>query len=98
MAAGLAIARGFIEAMKGTITAANRYDRSGAVFTIRFPARADVRTLEKLVDSVNITTQDNHMWMVPFTADGDTFVKRLGDLHRLGRRETELIVSGLLKF
>jgi len=34
---GLAIARGFIEAMNGTITAANRTDRTGAVLTIRLP-------------------------------------------------------------
>ena len=34
---GLAISRGFIEAMHGTITAANRTDRGGAVFTIRLP-------------------------------------------------------------
>jgi two-component system, OmpR family, sensor histidine kinase KdpD len=34
---GLAISRGFIEAMNGTISAANRTDRSGAVFTIRLP-------------------------------------------------------------
>ena len=34
---GLAISRGFVEAMHGTITAANRTDRSGAVFTIRLP-------------------------------------------------------------
>jgi hypothetical protein len=31
---------------------------------------SDVRTLDKLVDGVHLTTQDNHMWMVPFTADG----------------------------
>ncbi|HEY5346631.1 MAG TPA: ATP-binding protein, partial [Rhizomicrobium sp.] len=31
---GLAIARGFMEAMGGTITAANRTDRGGAVFTL----------------------------------------------------------------
>ncbi|MDQ8727724.1 sensor histidine kinase KdpD [Bradyrhizobium sp. LHD-71] len=43
---GLAIARGFIEAMKGTITAANRYDRSGAAFIITFPIRAHVGSLE----------------------------------------------------
>src|SRR6202030_640693 len=30
---GLAISRGFVEAMRGTITAANRTDRPGAVFT-----------------------------------------------------------------
>ncbi len=35
---GLAISRGFVEAMGGTITAANHADRSGAIFTIRFPA------------------------------------------------------------
>jgi two-component system sensor histidine kinase KdpD len=34
---GLAISRGFIEAMGGTLTAANRPDRSGAVFTITLP-------------------------------------------------------------
>ena len=34
---GLAISRGFIEAMHGTITAANRTDRSGAAFTITLP-------------------------------------------------------------
>ena len=34
---GLAICRGFVEAMGGSITAANRIDRSGAVFTIRLP-------------------------------------------------------------
>src|SRR6516165_3271580 len=31
---GLAISRGFVEAMQGTISAANRTDRRGAVFTI----------------------------------------------------------------
>jgi two-component system sensor histidine kinase KdpD len=44
---GLAISRGFIEAMHGTITAANRSDRSGAVFAIRLPippARAQLDT------------------------------------------------------
>ena len=30
-------ARGFVEAMHGTITAANRTDRSGAIFAIRLP-------------------------------------------------------------
>jgi two-component system sensor histidine kinase KdpD len=34
---GLAIARGFVEAMGGSVTAANRSDRSGAVFTITLP-------------------------------------------------------------
>ena len=34
---GLAISRGFVEAMHGTIVAANRTDRSGAVFTISLP-------------------------------------------------------------
>ena len=40
---GLAIARGFVEAMGGTLTAANRVDGSGAVFTIALPVpkRAD---------------------------------------------------------
>ncbi|MDB5402571.1 MAG: histidine kinase [Rhodopila sp.] len=34
---GLAICRGFVEAMDGTISAANRTDRAGAVFTISLP-------------------------------------------------------------
>jgi two-component system sensor histidine kinase KdpD len=34
---GLAISRGFVEALGGTITAANRTDRAGAVFTISLP-------------------------------------------------------------
>ena len=37
---GLAVSRGFVEAMGGTVTAANRRDRSGAVFTITLPAPA----------------------------------------------------------
>src|SRR6185312_5340934 len=37
---GLAISRGFVEAMHGTIEAANRSDRSGAILTIRFPIPA----------------------------------------------------------
>ena len=39
-ALGLAISRGFVEAMHGTISAANRADRSGAVLTIRLPIPA----------------------------------------------------------
>jgi two-component system sensor histidine kinase KdpD len=34
---GLAISRGFVEAMHGTIVAANRTDRNGAMFTITLP-------------------------------------------------------------
>jgi two-component system sensor histidine kinase KdpD len=37
---GLAISRGFVEALHGTIVAANRTDRSGAVFTISLPIPA----------------------------------------------------------
>jgi len=33
-----AIAAGAVSAMGGTVTASNREDRSGAVFTIKFPA------------------------------------------------------------
>ena len=43
---GLAISRGFVEAMQGTITAANRSDRSGAVFTIRLPVPLVARQLD----------------------------------------------------
>jgi two-component system sensor histidine kinase KdpD len=38
---GLAISRGFIEAMGGTIRVANRFDRSGAVFTIEMPVPSE---------------------------------------------------------
>ncbi|HEX3500351.1 MAG TPA: sensor histidine kinase KdpD [Stellaceae bacterium] len=41
---GLAICRGFVEAMGGTITAANRSDRSGAVFTVMLPIPADTNS------------------------------------------------------
>jgi two-component system sensor histidine kinase KdpD len=34
---GLAISRGFVEALHGTIAAANRADRPGAVFTVTLP-------------------------------------------------------------
>jgi K+-sensing histidine kinase KdpD len=37
---GLAICRGFVEAICGTIAAANRLDRSGAIFTIELPIPA----------------------------------------------------------
>ena len=43
---GLAIARGFVEAMHGTITAANCTDRSGAMLTIRLPIPAATEALD----------------------------------------------------
>jgi two-component system sensor histidine kinase KdpD len=43
---GLAISRGFVEAMHGTIAAANRLDRSGAVLTIRLPIPAGTEALD----------------------------------------------------
>jgi two-component system sensor histidine kinase KdpD len=43
---GLAISRGFVEALHGIITAANRTDRSGAVFTIRMPVPAAAPKLD----------------------------------------------------
>src|SRR5437899_6297716 len=43
---GLAISRGFVEAMHGTISAANRTDRSGAVLTIRLPVPAKANRLD----------------------------------------------------
>ncbi|MBR1222763.1 sensor histidine kinase KdpD [Bradyrhizobium sp. U87765 SZCCT0131] len=43
---GLAISRGFVEAMHGTITAANRTDRHGAVLTIRLPIPKTSRALD----------------------------------------------------
>ena len=47
---GLPICRGFIEAMGGTIAAANRTDRSGAVFTIRLPVPDQEHLEEKWHD------------------------------------------------
>jgi two-component system sensor histidine kinase KdpD len=41
---GLAICRGFMNAMGGAITAANRADRSGAILTLRFPPELVVTT------------------------------------------------------
>jgi two-component system sensor histidine kinase KdpD len=43
---GLAIARGFVESLHGTIAAANRTDRSGAVLTIRLPIPAGTQALD----------------------------------------------------
>ncbi len=43
---GLAISRGFVEAMNGTIVAANRADGRGAVFTIRLPIAGEPRRLD----------------------------------------------------
>ena len=43
---GLAISRGFVEAMHGTISAANRVDRSGAVITISLPVPAAAGKLD----------------------------------------------------
>src|SRR5437660_157383 len=43
---GLAISRGFLEAVHGTISAANRADRSGAVITIRLPIPAASNALD----------------------------------------------------
>ena len=44
---GLPICRGFIEAMGGTITAGNRTDRSGAVFTTRLPKPNELPKLDE---------------------------------------------------
>jgi two-component system, OmpR family, sensor histidine kinase KdpD len=43
---GLAISRGFVEAMHGTIVAANRTDRSGAAFTISLPIPPECQRLD----------------------------------------------------
>ena len=44
---GLAICRGFVEAMGGTIVAANRPDRTGALFTIDLPVPTQARLEEE---------------------------------------------------
>ena len=43
---GLAISRGFVEAMHGTIVAANRPDRTGAMFTISLPIPRERQRLD----------------------------------------------------
>ena len=43
---GLAISRGFVESMGGSILAANRLDRSGAVFTITLPVPKPTERLD----------------------------------------------------
>ena len=43
---GLAISRGFVEAMGGSIIAANRSDRSGAIFTITLPVPEPTERLD----------------------------------------------------
>ena len=43
---GLAISRGFVEAMHGTMVAANRTDRSGAAFTITLPIPSERQKLD----------------------------------------------------
>jgi two-component system, OmpR family, sensor histidine kinase KdpD len=48
---GLAISRGFVEAMRGTISAANRTDRRGAVLTIRLPIPADTTAFSSEVET-----------------------------------------------
>ncbi|XP_030067660.1 katanin-interacting protein isoform X2 [Microcaecilia unicolor] len=35
----------------------------------------DSRTLDKLIDGTNITIDDNHMWLIPFTYGGDHTVR-----------------------
>jgi two-component system sensor histidine kinase KdpD len=44
---GLSICRGFVEAMGGTISAENRNDGTGAVFTVRFPKTNDIPKLDE---------------------------------------------------
>ena len=45
---GLAICRGFVEAMGGTISAANRSDGRGAVFSIRMPIPPEAHQMKVL--------------------------------------------------
>ncbi|TIM63684.1 ATP-binding protein, partial [Mesorhizobium sp.] len=42
---GLSISRGFVEAMGGRISATNRTDRPGAIFTIRMPVPQEIPDL-----------------------------------------------------
>jgi hypothetical protein len=41
----------------------------------------DKRTLDKVIDGVNVTTDDLHMWMVPFTPNASHLLEiDLGDV------------------
>jgi two-component system sensor histidine kinase KdpD len=40
---GLSVARGFVEAFGGTLSAANRLDRNGAIFTFRLPVEPEAK-------------------------------------------------------
>jgi two-component system sensor histidine kinase KdpD len=51
---GLAIVKGFVDAMGGSITAANRSDGSGAIFTIRLPT-AFYRISDNLADATSLS-------------------------------------------
>ena len=46
---GLAICRGYVEAMDGRISARNRSDRDGAIFTVTLPIPPDENKLEGAV-------------------------------------------------
>lgn len=46
---GLSICKGFVESMDGTIEAANRNDRKGAIFTITMPIALDAPKLDDAV-------------------------------------------------
>jgi len=46
---GLAICRGFVEAMEGAIKAANRADRSGALFTVELPVASAAKEKREIV-------------------------------------------------
>ena len=46
---GLAVCRGFVEAMGGSIVAGNRQEGHGAVFSITLPVAADALSAEETV-------------------------------------------------
>ena len=33
--------------------------------------KGDKRTLDKLFDGVSLTTNDTHMWLIPYTREGE---------------------------
>ena len=67
---GLSICRGFVEAMGGSISARNREDRTGAVFTIEFPLKTKHETtlLARAVHGAKTSGRED---LEPFPIEGN---------------------------
>jgi CheY-like chemotaxis protein/anti-sigma regulatory factor (Ser/Thr protein kinase) len=66
---GLAISKALIEAHHGTISAANRTDRKGAVFTITLPATQEVSSPAPAAPAASSATTEGHGRIVLLVED-----------------------------